>query len=257
MHQIQNKIISCLLALTIIPSYNYIHQIKKTASVLLFLLITSLGFSQELPDTILTKTEELIICKITLVNDDNVFYNTKKKKGSYVNLSEVIYHSSNKDFFKLKQQESLVSFSDTNFNAQELALNKEDNGNGYYEFNFGAAFIGDNSSNIPFPGCSFLFGYKFLINNEFIIDAEIGVALPSLATAKIGVGYKFSEHLELTIGVRPWPMHFYAQTQLSNKVKGGWIMSVEISPYYFNERYADQSFYSRGLINFGYRWNLN
>lgn len=49
------------------------------------------------PDTILKKNGEVIICNITLVNEDNIFYEYKKKKrlkSTYVNLSEVEKHTS-------------------------------------------------------------------------------------------------------------------------------------------------------------------
>ena len=125
---------------------------------------------------------------------------------------------------------------------------------GYYEINFGAALVGETGTGFPFPGVSFLYGHKFYSNN-LIIDLEIGVALPSIGTAKLGVGFK-TKSSEVIFGFRPWPMHFYLQTQLNQKEKGGWILSLEVSPYTFNRRADGISMYSYGLINFGYRWNI-
>ena len=125
---------------------------------------------------------------------------------------------------------------------------------GYYELNFGAALVGETGTGFPFPGVSFLYGHKFYSNN-LIIDLEIGVALPSIGTAKLGVGFK-TKSSEVIFGFRPWPMHFYLQTQLNQKEKGGWILSLEVSPYTFNRRADGISMYSYGLINFGYRWNI-
>ena len=128
---------------------------------------------------------------------------------------------------------------------------------GYYEFNFGAAFIEDFE--IPFPGISFLIGNKTYFENNLIFDAEIGLALPSIATAKLGLGYKVGKS-EIIVGVRPWPLHYYLQTQLSTNERGGWIMSVEISSLAFRRTYNDTAYeasmYSLGMINFGYRWNI-
>ena len=82
----------------------------------------------------------------------------------------------------------------------------------YGEFNFGAALIrGDFDG--PFPGLSILIGNKTYFRNNVIFDAQIGFALPSLGTAKFGVGYK-TMNGEFIVGIRPWPMHFYLQTQL-------------------------------------------
>lgn len=128
----------------------------------------------------------------------------------------------------------------------------------YGEFNFGAALIrGDMEA--PFPGFSLLIGNKTYFKNNVIIDTQIGFALPSIGTAKLGVGYK-TLNGEIIVGIRPWPMHFYLQTQLGTTVKGEWIMSVEVSPYTFNRSYGELpekiSMQSIGMLNFGYRWNL-
>jgi hypothetical protein len=129
---------------------------------------------------------------------------------------------------------------------------------GYYEVNFGLALI-DGDIEAPFPGISLLIGNKSYFKNNIIVDVEIGLALPSIGTAKLGIGYK-TRSSEFTIGIRPWPMHFYLQTQLNSKLKGGWIMSVEISPYLFNRTYGETaqklSMQSYGMLNFGYRWNI-
>lgn len=131
---------------------------------------------------------------------------------------------------------------------------------GYYEFNFGVAFLSEVG--VPFPGISFLIGNKTYFRNNMILDAELGLALPSIATAKIGVGYR-GRSGEVIVGVRPWPTHFYLQTQLNNSDKGGWIMSVEVSAYSFsrignpfNDAALEASMYSLGILNFGYRWNI-
>ena len=125
----------------------------------------------------------------------------------------------------------------------------------YTELNFGAALI-DGELYGPFPGISFLIGKKTYFNNNTIVDLQIGLAFPSIATAKLGVGYKMRTS-ELIVGVRPWPMHFYLQTQLNQKPKGEWIMSIEVSPYTFSRDYNEPvyvaSMQSYGMLTFGYR----
>jgi len=46
-------------------------------------------------DTIFKKDSEIIICFITYVNDNNIFYNTKKVNGKYISVDEVQYYSQN------------------------------------------------------------------------------------------------------------------------------------------------------------------
>ena len=147
----------------------------------------------------------------------------------------------------------IVTTSSMAQTKETKAVNK-----GYYELNFGAALI-EGDVEMPFPGISFLIGNKTYFPNNFIIDVEIGLALPSIATGKFGIGFKTGP-TELIVGIRPWPTHFYLQTQLNSREKGGWIMSFELSPYTFSRSYNDAvfmaSFQSKGMINFGYRWNL-
>lgn len=153
----------------------------------------------------------------------------------------------------------LTALFSTNSLAQNNKVTKIIN-QGYYEFNFGAAFIDDIQ--IPFPGLSFLIGNKAYFKNNMILDTQIGIALPSIATAKIGVGFK-GRNGEVIVGIRPWPMHVYLQTQLNTTDRGGWIMSFELSAYTlsgprrsYNDAAYDASMMSLGMLNFGYRWNM-
>lgn len=122
----------------------------------------------------------------------------------------------------------------------------------FIEYNFGFAYTEDFS--IPFPGTSFLVG-KTIYNEEtkIITEMEIGVALPTIITGKIGIGKKFNENTIITAGVRPWPLHLYIQPKFKDRKKGYWIMSLEISPVPNTEA----SFYSTAILNFGYRWDLS
>jgi len=138
------------------------------------------------------------------------------------------------------------------------------NGQGMYsEFNFGAALVADN---IPLPGFSFLFGKRFeKSESNFILDMEVGLALPSIVTAKIGGGFFLNKEKKsaVTVGIRPWPLHLYGQVNFNERPRGQWIVSLElgsaiISRYTSSQRieWDALSFWSRGIINFGYRWNI-
>lgn len=77
----------------------------------------------------------------------------------------------------------------------------------YTELNFGASF-----GNIPvFPGASALYGAHHQYESGFVLDYEGGLALPSLITAKGGVGFAINEKFDLTLGVRAWPTSTYIQ----------------------------------------------
>jgi hypothetical protein len=61
---------------------------------------------------------------------------------------------------------------------------------GYIEFNGGIARLGSNYYDIELgPGASALIGKQFdVTNTPFLFDMQIGLAFPSLLTAKVGVG---------------------------------------------------------------------
>lgn len=63
----------------------------KKIFLCLTLLLSLTSFAQT--DTIISKSGKTIIGTITLVNDNNIFYNTKKSDGEYIGLSEVSYYS--------------------------------------------------------------------------------------------------------------------------------------------------------------------
>ena len=80
----------------------------------------------------------------------------------------------------------------------------------YFESNFGVAYIEELGS--PFPGCSFLIGNRKFTSENIFLDTQIGLAFPSIGTAKIGVGkYNFNKGRASTIGLRIWPTHIYIQ----------------------------------------------
>lgn len=147
----------------------------------------------------------------------------------------------------------LLSFFCTFFflnlsSAQETVIGISKNS--FIEWNLGIAFIPE-MDNLPMPGTSVLWGRTFIYPNNFIFEYEGGLAFPTIITGKIGIGKKFN-NTNITIGVRPFPFHLYAQSTFPAGKKGYWISSVEFNPLNSN----DSLFGSKAILNFGYRWNL-
>lgn len=135
--------------------------------------------------------------------------------------------------------------------AQELSTGKSKNT--FKELNFGVALIGDENETLPFPGASFLWGTTYVNENNLIFEYEVGFALPSIVTGKLGVGKRFN-NTNVIIGVRPFPFNIYLQSSFTSGEKGYWITSIEYNP---TESETSLSLGSKAILNFGYRWNIN
>ncbi len=120
----------------------------------------------------------------------------------------------------------------------------------YLEANIGLANIRED---LWFPGTSCLIGYKTDLSKELLLDMEAGIALPSILTAKIGLGTYIHKKSKFAIvaGIRPWPLHLYVQTNLPSGKKGQWIIALEKGDR------SIYSFLSNMNVNIGYRWNIN
>lgn len=117
--------------------------------------------------------------------------------------------------------------------------------NNYKEFN-GGLYIG--GEDVPvFPGISFLIGKTNYYSNNIVLDYEIGFALPTIFTGKVGVGLGDQNNATI-IGLRPWPSTAFIQ-QLWNQKR---LISIEIMlPHYKNFNGGAE----KALIfNYGYRW---
>ena len=149
---------------------------------------------------------------------------------------------------------SLLSFIFfNNIEAQEIDTGTSENS--FVEWNFGLAYIGDDlilGNNFIFPGTSVLWGKTYINENNIIFEYEVGFALPSLITGKLGVGKKFN-NTNVIVGVRPFPFNLFLQSSFTSGKKGYWIASVEFNPLYPDKSF---SFGSKAIINFGYRWNI-
>ena len=158
----------------------------------------------------------------------------------------------------------------------------------YFESNFGFAYIVELES--PFPGCSFLIGNRKFTTETIFFDSQIGLALPTIGTAKVGIGkYNLEKETANTIGVRIWPTHLYIQhsratDRCSKKVSkatlyrlkrkgktrnnilcGEWNFSIEVGVHQAEKRYLGDGEYewvyqyeflsasSFAILNVGYR----
>lgn len=163
----------------------------------------------------------------------------------------------------------------------------------YIESNWGMAIINPNSG-AAFPGTSVLAGGRHFISSHGFVEAQGGLALPSILTAKLGGGKKWDSGWSLSTGIRVFPLHGYLQTgvptsrcnrdlserkqqRLARKGKTAadikcseWVFSLEISMLglkewvpsiqgtltdeEYNDRWMDPSLHSMGLLTVGHRW---
>ena len=123
------------------------------------------------------------------------------------------------------------------------------------EWNAGVSYIDDG---LYFPGCSYLIGTTYITKSNLVLDAQIGLAFPTLVTGKVGVGFK-GENAIITAGIRPYPSHAYLQLQwLPENKNHSFIFSFEESAYSmtWNDDWYGPSVFSIRLATVGYRWNL-
>ena len=116
----------------------------------------------------------------------------------------------------------------------------------YKEFNVGIFSPVDGG--FIFPGASFLIGQKNYYENNTLLDYQIGLAFPSIATAKIGYGLG-NEKYATIFGVRAFPTSIYIQFSFKEKNN----IALEILPFSQNMAGLDNE--TQGLIIcYGYRF---
>ena len=123
------------------------------------------------------------------------------------------------------------------------------------EWNAGVSYIDDG---LYFPGFSYLIGTTYITKSNLVLDAQIGLAFPTLVTGKIGFGLK-AKNTIITAGIRPFPSHAYIQMQWApNNKHHSFIFSYEESAYSMTNNYDwdGWSAYSYRLATVGYRWNI-
>ena len=100
-------------------------------------------------------------------------------------------------------------------------------------------------SDFSFPGASFLWGKTKYYQNNIFLDYQVGLALPTIVTGKVGFGIgNNSRTISISSGLRPWPSSVYLQLNIQEKV----IFSIE--PF----TYANSGFFSSAIINLGFRF---
>ena len=145
----------------------------------------------------------------------------------------------------------------------------------YAELHGGIAIIDlGTETKYPFPGFSGLVGFR--MGKRLFADCQVGVALPSLGTAKVGLGYLSPKPrgFSFTAGYRFWPNHIFVQLgfkseeSMGRSVRDGeWFesfISFELSqwvidqwrhqgPGYLLYDSEERSFYSRFILSCGIR----
>ena len=116
--------------------------------------------------------------------------------------------------------------------------------NSYKEFN-GGLYFGGNDLTV-FPGISYLVGRTNYFNN-IVLDYEIGFALPTVITGKVGVGFG-DQNNSTIIGLRPWPSTAFIQHLWGEKK----LISIEVMIPHNGNFIAGNSIPL--IINYGYRW---
>ena len=83
----------------------------------------------------------------------------------------------------------------------------------YFDSNVGVAF-----ADFPFPGASLLGGVRKVSESGFVLEAQAGLAFPTIVTGKVGLGIqRFAGGPSGTLGLRLWPLHVYYQQSIPTK----------------------------------------
>tara|TARA_B100000886_G_scaffold31295_1_gene19596 strand:- start:1488 stop:1895 length:408 start_codon:yes stop_codon:yes gene_type:complete len=113
----------------------------------------------------------------------------------------------------------------------------------YKEFNFG---IYSGKEIIVCPGASFLWGKTNYLQYNTLLDYQIGFALPTIITGKVGFGIGDQDYATI-LGIRPFPTSSYVQFSFKEKYN----IAFEYSPIDFN----GGDFSGKGfIICYGYRF---
>ena len=148
----------------------------------------------------------------------------------------------------------------------------------YKESNYGISLF----SSYLAPGCSMLFGKRKFYSEKMFFDMQVGLAFPTLATGKIGVGkYNFKKETSSSFGLRIWPAHIYIQhSRPSHKISerrerrfihffnssplkpknvicGEWNFSIEVGGGDISPTLRTASFFSVAMVTIGYRTYIN
>jgi hypothetical protein len=121
----------------------------------------------------------------------------------------------------------------------------------YLELNAGMARVIDDE--FYFPGVSFLVGQQVPFAKLFFVEYQAGLALPSIVTAKVGLGIA-GNHVGLSGGFRVFPNFYYGQAHIRFN-NGQLNFSFEASPFAQTD-FESLSFQADRIFTCGYQWNI-
>jgi len=98
--------------------------------------------------------------------------------------------------------------------------------NKFVEANVGLATIDGYSYNTAFPGCSVLYGQTTSFDEAIVVEWEVGLAFPSIATGKVGFGFGNNKN-NVMASLRIWPLTFGPQIRIENFVASFEIGNTE------------------------------
>ena len=83
----------------------------------------------------------------------------------------------------------------------------------YFDSNLGISLV-----DVVWPGASILGGVRKVSESGFVLEAEAGLAAPTVVTGKAGLGLqRFEGGPTGTIGLRLWPLHAYYQQSIPTR----------------------------------------
>ncbi len=92
----------------------------------------------------------------------------------------------------------------------------------YKKLNGGPANIGGV---VWYGGCSYLWG-KTITTGKRYLDYQMGVAIPTLLTAKVSTGLEFDNY-RIGVLARPWPLSVGAEAHFGISSKFTYVVSYE------------------------------
>ena len=119
----------------------------------------------------------------------------------------------------------------------------------YVEANAGVAIDYWKASH---PAASLMLGSTFNMGDYSLVDVQIGAAIPSIITGKIGVGSYFGQKQNMSIigGCRIYPLMFYGQFTLGQVETFQFVLSGEVGGG------GPKSLDLKYLFNAGFRWSI-
>lgn len=118
----------------------------------------------------------------------------------------------------------------------------------YLECNGGLAILNDNWSGV-FPGLSCLIGQQRFFKQTYFFEYQAGLSLPSIVTAKLGVGAT-GKVFGGSLGIRVFPNFVFGQIHFRFR-NGQLNFSAEVSPFY-NANFG-LSFGANAIFTCGYQ----